>query len=140
MTIYTPYNVFKVKHIECLYFHTGMACHLCLDPGKCLLMRYSLKVNKSVPQLHCCFVGSTSQLARSMCKSFCAPQTIYVINCNVTRNTGLLAQIFYICVSFLLCKCTLPSNIDIDLVYVKTTLYHDIYNDISIYCGSLNNI
>ena len=64
-------------------FTLAVACHLCLDPVKCLLICYSLKVDKSAPQLHCCFVGGASQLVRSAirntCKLFCAPPFMLLI-------------------------------------------------------------
>ena len=43
------------KHTECFYFYTNGGLPLVLGPDlvKCLLIWYSLKVNKSTPQLHC---------------------------------------------------------------------------------------
>ena len=74
----------------------GGCSHLCLDPGQVLVDTDSLKVNKvnkSAPQLHCCFVGGTSQLAhsayRSTCKSIRALPYRYKIHCVIlyTINT-----------------------------------------------------
>ena len=53
-----------------------VTCCLLLDPVKCLLIQYSLKLDKTTRQLHCHFVGGASHLmcsACSTCKSFCAP-------------------------------------------------------------------
>ena len=65
------YNVFlkKTIHKKALSISTFtlvvVDCHLCLNPGKMLVDMLSLKVDKSLPQLHCRFVGGTSQLMRS---------------------------------------------------------------------------
>ena len=52
-------------------------------PVKCLLIWYWLKVSKFALQLHWCFVGGPSQLARtsicSTCKSFHAPPFMLLI-------------------------------------------------------------
>ena len=40
---------------------------------KCLLIRYSQNVNKSIPRLHCHFIGGAAQLVCSTCKLFHAP-------------------------------------------------------------------
>ena len=40
---------------------------------KCLLIPYSQKINKSIPRLHCHFIGGAAQLVCSTCKLFHAP-------------------------------------------------------------------
>ena len=40
---------------------------------KYLLIRYSQKINKSIPRLHCHFIGGAAQLVCSTCKLFRAP-------------------------------------------------------------------
>ena len=62
--------------LSILSFTPAVTCCLCLDPVKCLLIWYSLKVNKTARQLHCRFVVGVSHLMRSansMCKLFRAP-------------------------------------------------------------------
>ena len=62
-----------------LSFTPAVACRLCLTPVKCVLIWYSLKVDKTATQLHCRFVGGASHVVcsaicdRSTCKSFRAP-------------------------------------------------------------------
>ena len=54
----------------------------------------SLKVNKSAPWLHCCFVGGTLELMRTTCKSFHAtPFTLLIVPYNsVYYNCIIIMQ------------------------------------------------
>ena len=69
--------MFPVKHIVLSYRRWPVTC--AWTPVKCLLIWYSLKVSKSAPQLHCCFVGDASQLTCSTCKSFRAPPFMLLV-------------------------------------------------------------
>ena len=71
VTIYTLQCVPSKMHQVFIYIHTGCGLSLVLDLVKCLLIWYSPKVSKSAPRLHFRFCRGTSQLARSMCISFC---------------------------------------------------------------------
>ena len=60
-----PVNYYK-NASSALTFILVVAHRLCLDPVKqCLLISFSFKVDISIPQLHCHFVGVASQLVRS---------------------------------------------------------------------------
>ena len=93
VTMYLLIIVPWKTHWALLLSHWQRPVACAWTPVKCLLIQYLVKVNKSVPRLHCHFVAS-KQFAYSTCKSFHAsrfPLIIVPYN-SVYYNTSLLCN------------------------------------------------
>ena len=72
-----------------------MTCRLCLDPVKCLLIWYSLKVNKTATQLHCRGASTLvhSAICDRTCKSFRVPPfTLLHVPYSIYYNYIIITQ------------------------------------------------